>query len=47
MYLMFLFTINLGGAFIDFFDQFAGAFLVDGLGQALTGLGAPDWLQVY
>ena len=46
MYLMFLFTINLGGAFIDFFDQFFGAFLVDGLGQALTHLGSPDWLRV-
>jgi ferrous iron transport protein B len=26
MYLMFMFTINIGGAFIDFFDQFAGAY---------------------
>ncbi|MGC8020634.1 ferrous iron transporter B, partial [Salmonella enterica] len=24
MYLMFMFTINIGGAFIDFFDQFFG-----------------------
>ncbi|ATE61084.1 Fe(2+) transporter permease subunit FeoB [Thauera sinica] len=46
MYLMFLFTINIGGAFIDFFDQFAGALLVDGLGEALAGLGAPAWLNL-
>ncbi|MFZ1539722.1 MAG: Fe(2+) transporter permease subunit FeoB [Chromatiaceae bacterium] len=46
MYLMFLFTINLGGAFIDFFDQLFGAFLVDGLGEVMTRLGSPDWLRV-
>ncbi len=46
MYLMFLFTINLGGAFIDFFDQLFGAILVEGLGQALTSLGSPDGLRV-
>ena len=28
MYLMFLFTINIGGAFIDFFDGIAGALFV-------------------
>jgi len=28
MYLMFMFTINFGGAFIDFFDGVAGAFFV-------------------
>jgi ferrous iron transport protein B len=44
MYLMFLFTINIGGAFIDFFDQAAGALLVDGLGIALAALGTPEWL---
>ena len=46
MYLMFMFTINIGGAFIDFFDQAAGAVLVDGLAQWLTGSGAPEWLTV-
>lgn len=46
MYLMFLFTINIGGAFIDFFDLAVGALLVDGLGHWLTSLGAPDWLVV-
>ncbi len=46
MYLMFMFTINLGGAFIDFFDQFAGALFVDGFGALLAGLGASEWLVV-
>jgi len=44
MYLMFMFTINFGGAFIDFFDQFAGALFVDGLAQLLTQSGLPDWV---
>jgi ferrous iron transport protein B len=44
MYAMFLFTMNVGGAFIDFFDQFFGALLVDGLGHLLDGWGAPAWL---
>ena len=46
MYLMFMFTINLGGAFIDFFDQAAAAFFVDGFGELLAGFGAPEWLNV-
>ncbi|MCB1889460.1 MAG: Fe(2+) transporter permease subunit FeoB [Rhodocyclaceae bacterium] len=46
MYLMFVFTIHFGGAFVDFFDQTAGALLVDGLGRALSHLGAPDWLRL-
>ena len=44
MYLVFMFTINLGGAFIDFFDQLAGALFVDGLSELLGALGAPQWL---
>jgi ferrous iron transport protein B len=44
MYLLFLFTINFGSAFIDFFDQFAGALLVDGTAHVLGGLGSPPWL---
>ena len=47
MYLMFMFTINIGGAFIDFFDQSVGAVMVDGLGAWLEGLGAPLWMQVF
>ena len=46
MYLMFMFTIKIGGAFIDFFDQAAGALLVDGLGELLGRVGAPEWLSV-
>jgi len=46
MYLMFMFTINIGGAFIDFFDQFTGALLVDGGAELLGSLGAPEWLTV-
>ncbi|WP_196137921.1 Fe(2+) transporter permease subunit FeoB [Aliikangiella sp. G2MR2-5] len=43
-YLMFVFTINFGGAFIDFFDQATGAVLVDAGGEWLTSLGLPAWL---
>jgi len=46
MYLMFVFTINVGGAFIDFFDGAARAFFVDGLGAVLTSLGAPRVLRL-
>jgi len=46
MYLMFLFTINIGGAFIDFFDQAAQVLLVDGTTELLVGMGAPQWLIV-
>ncbi len=46
MYLMFMFTINIGGAFIDFFDGVAGALFVDGFGQILAWMGAPQWLVV-
>lgn len=44
MYLMFMVTINLGGAFIDFFDQLAGTIFVDGFGELLAGMHAPEWL---
>jgi len=46
MYLMFMFTINIGGAFIDFFDQAAGTIFVDGTAEVLTRLAAPEWLIV-
>ncbi|MFL0810999.1 MAG: ferrous iron transport protein B [Agarilytica sp.] len=45
MYLMFLFAINMGAVFIDFFDILLGALLVDGLGNVMTSLGSPDWLR--
>ncbi len=44
MYLMFIFTINLGGAFIDFFDGVAGAFFVESMAALLATAGAPDLL---
>ncbi len=46
MYAMFMFTINIGSAFVDFFDQLVGALLVDGLNAYLTDLHWPDWLVV-
>ena len=46
MYLMFLFTINIGSAFIDFFDGVAGALFVDGVGTLLSQIGAPDWIRL-
>ena len=47
MYLMFMFTINIGGAFIDFFDIAVGAFVVEGLGEWLRGIGSPEWLTLF
>lgn len=44
MYLMFMFSINIGSAFIDFFDIAAGAVFVDGSAQLLNALSAPQWL---
>ncbi len=43
MYLMFMFSINIGSAFIDFFDISFGALLVDG-GHALLDQHLPIWL---
>lgn len=44
MYLMFALVINVGGAFIDFFDILFGAVFVDGFGHLLGMAGAPEWL---
>ncbi len=44
MYLLFLFSINLGGAFIDFFDIALQTIAVDGVRHVLTGFGTPEWL---
>lgn len=46
MYAMFMFTINIGTAFVDFFDQSVGALLVNGLRLVLTGIDLPEWLVV-
>ncbi|MCG5030938.1 Fe(2+) transporter permease subunit FeoB [Mesosutterella sp. OilRF-GAM-744-9] len=45
MYLMFVFAINVGSAFIDFFDILVGGVLVDGFGGLLESLGTPGWLK--
>ncbi len=47
MYLMFLFTIKVGGAFIEFFGLTAEALFVDGVGAALKSVDAPEWLTVF
>ncbi|MDF0534348.1 Fe(2+) transporter permease subunit FeoB [Shewanella yunxiaonensis] len=44
MYLTFMFAINIGSAFIDFFDISAGALFVDHLGAWLQSAHAPEWL---
>jgi ferrous iron transport protein B len=47
MYAMFWVTINLGGAFIDFFDILFGTVFVDGFGTLLAGANAPEWLITF
>jgi ferrous iron transport protein B len=47
MYAVFWVTINLGGAFIDFFDILFGAVFVDGFGVLLARLGSPEWLTTF
>ncbi|EIJ40982.1 ferrous iron transporter FeoB [Beggiatoa alba B18LD] len=44
MYLMFLFTVNIGGAFIDFFDILFGTVFVDGFSHLLSHYGVTDWI---
>jgi len=44
MYLMFMFSINIGSAFIDFFDIAGGAIFVDGTAHLLSAVAAPEWL---
>ncbi len=46
IYLLFMFTINLGGAFIDFFDIAAGTLFIEGFGALLEAVGVPVWLKV-
>ncbi len=46
MYLMFLFAISFGGAFIDFFDILFATIFVDGSAELLTGIGLPDWMVI-
>ncbi|KTC92493.1 Fe(2+) transporter permease subunit FeoB [Fluoribacter dumoffii] len=44
MYLMFLFAINIGGAFQDFFDISTDTIFVQGTAWLLQQLHAPNWL---
>ena len=44
MYLMFLFAINIGGAFQDFFDISTDAIFVQGSAWLLRQLDTPNWL---
>ncbi len=46
IYLMFMFTINLGGAFIDFFDQASEALFVDTTRFIANSLDLPEMLTV-
>ena len=45
MYLLFLFSINIGGALVDFFDLFTQAILVDGAHQLFSAWHFPAWLS--
>lgn len=44
IYSMFLFAINVGGAFQDFFDISSNALFVDGISEVLTKWHSPPWL---
>ncbi|WP_053951881.1 ferrous iron transport protein B [Candidatus Thioglobus autotrophicus] len=46
IYLLFLFSINFGGALIDFFDIFAGVVFVEGTRYVLDSIGTPEFMQV-
>jgi ferrous iron transport protein B len=44
MYLLFMFAINVGSAFIDFFDILAGAIFIDYPLHFLSNFNLPEWL---
>jgi ferrous iron transport protein B len=44
MYLMFLFAINIGGAFQDFFDISTDTIFVQGIAWLMQQIHAPNWL---
>lgn len=46
MYLLFMFSVKLGDAFVDFFDITAGAIFVDGLRVFLENIGLPELLII-
>ncbi len=47
MYLMFLISINIGSAFIDFFDLVGSVLFVEGPRQILEYIGLPAWGIVF
>ena len=47
MYLMFMFSINVGSAFIDFFDIAGSVIFVEGPRQIFETLGLPGWLIAF
>ena len=47
MYLMFLVSINVGSAFIDFFDMAGNALFVEAPRRALLAISVPAWLVVF
>ncbi len=47
MYLMFMFTINVGSAFIDFFDLAGLALFVEGPRQLYEAMNFPAWLSAF
>ena len=47
MYLMFMFSINVGSAFIEFFDLLGSVLFVEGPRQLLAYVGIPDWIILF
>jgi len=47
MYLMFMFSINVGSAFIDLFDGLGAVLFVEGPRQLLNAIGLPGWLVTF
>jgi ferrous iron transport protein B len=47
MYLLFMFAINIGSAFIDWFDLMGTVLFVEGPRQLMQSLGLPDWLTAF
>ncbi len=46
MYLMFMFSINVGSAFIDWFDGMGTVLFVEAPRQLMLHIGLPEWLTV-
>ncbi|CAA0124910.1 Fe(2+) transporter FeoB [BD1-7 clade bacterium] len=47
MYLLFMFSINMGTAFQDFFDIIGGTIFVEVPRFLLSEIGSPDWLTAF